>query len=76
MDVDAEARQKIVMLERKVNFLIKHFGLEAEVENAAPVGFEDVAELLKRGDKVRAIQLYREKTGVGLADAKKAVEEM
>ncbi len=76
MDVDSEARYRITMLERKVNFLIKHLGLEAELEAAAPVGFEDVAALVRRGDKIGAIKLYREKTGVGLADAKKAVDEM
>ena len=75
MDVDSEARYRITMLERKVNFLIKHFGLEAELD-AAPMGFEDVVELLKRGDKIGAIKLYRDKTGVGLAEAKKAVDEM
>lgn len=76
MDIDTEARYRISMLERKVNFLIKHFGLEAELDAAAPAGFEEVVELLKRGQKIQAIQLYREKTGVGLAEAKKAVEEM
>jgi ribosomal protein L7/L12 len=76
MDIDTEARYRITMLERKVNFLIKHFGLEAELENAAPEGFEDVAALVKRGDKIGAIKLYREKTGADLASAKKAVEEM
>ena len=72
---DADARYRITMLERKVNLLIKHFGLEAEVDTA-PVGFEDIVALLNRGDKIGAIKLYRDKTGAGLADAKKAVEEM
>ncbi len=76
MDVDTEARYRITMLERKVNFLIKHFGLEAEFEAEAPAGFEDVVALIRRGDKIGAIKLYREKTGVGLAEAKKAVDEM
>ena len=76
MDIDSEARYRITMLERKVNFLIKHFGLEAELEAEVPIGFEDVVALIKRGDKIGAVKLYREKTGVGLAEAKKAVDEM
>ncbi len=76
MDIDSEARQRIFMLERKVNFLIKHFGLEADFEVEAPVGLEDVVALVRRSDKIGAIKLYREKTGVGLVEAKKAVDEM
>ncbi|MBI5032004.1 MAG: hypothetical protein HZB51_15845 [Chloroflexi bacterium] len=76
MDIDSEARQRILQLEHKVNFLIKHFGLEAELANFAPQGFEDVVALIRRGDKIGAIKLYRDKTGVGLAEAKKAVDEM
>jgi hypothetical protein len=33
-----------------------------------------VAELLAEGRKIEAIKLYRERTGVGLAEAKAAVE--
>ena len=45
---------------------------------ASPVGdraFEDeVATLLERGQKIEAIKRYRERTGVGLKEAKDAVE--
>jgi large subunit ribosomal protein L7/L12 len=45
---------------------------------ASPVGdraFEDeVATLLERGQKIEAIRRYRERTGVGLKEAKDAVE--
>jgi large subunit ribosomal protein L7/L12 len=34
----------------------------------------ELLELLRAGQTIRAIKLYREKTGVGLADAKQAVE--
>ncbi len=36
----------------------------------------DVLDLLRAGQKVRAIKLYLDKTGVGLAEAKNAVEEL
>ena len=36
----------------------------------------DVAEALRRGEKIKAIKLYRQSTGVGLKEAKDAVEEM
>ena len=41
----------------------------------APEGVDDrLWELLKKGEKIQAIKLYREQTGAGLAEAKAAVE--
>jgi large subunit ribosomal protein L7/L12 len=36
----------------------------------------DVLDLLRADQKIRAIKLYRDKTGVGLAEAKNAVEAL
>lgn len=35
-----------------------------------------LTELIQSGDKIQAIKLYRELTGVGLAEAKDAVERL
>ena len=35
-----------------------------------------IAELLRQGQTIEAIKLYREQTGVGLAEAKAAVERL
>ena len=35
-----------------------------------------IKELVAKGQKVAAVKLYREMTGVGLAEAKDAVEAM
>jgi ribosomal protein L7/L12/DNA-directed RNA polymerase subunit RPC12/RpoP len=37
---------------------------------------EDVSDLIRRGKKIEAIKRYREQTGVGLKEAKDAVEAM
>ena len=37
---------------------------------------EDIRELAQQGKKIQAIKWYRELHGVGLAEAKQAVEEM
>jgi ribosomal protein L7/L12 len=34
----------------------------------------DLWDLMKKGEKIQAIKLYRERTGAGLAEAKRAVE--
>ena len=39
-------------------------------------GDSEILELMRAGQKIRAIKVYRDKTGSGLADAKNAVEAM
>jgi len=46
------------------------------VRSASIVDDADILELLRAGQKIRAIKLYREKTGAHLAEAKNAVEEL
>jgi ribosomal protein L7/L12 len=45
-------------------------------ERLAPASMDEVAELNRQGRKIEAIKIYRELTGVGLAEAKSAVEAM
>ena len=42
----------------------------------APAGHDDVRQLVLQGRKIDAIKLYRERTGVGLKEAKDDVEAM
>jgi hypothetical protein len=56
-------------LERKVDLILKHLGLDP-YQDVNP----QVIELLKSGQKIQAIKLYREQTGAGLKDAKDYVE--
>ena len=54
--------------------------LAAEISANAPplsgTGENDVAALLAQGNKIAAIKLYREKTGVGLKEAKDKIEAL
>lgn len=36
----------------------------------------DIAQALRAGQKIQAVKLYREATGLGLAESKAAVDEM
>jgi ribosomal protein L7/L12 len=71
---DLEAR--LETLERKVSDLYRRLG-EAEpgFEDAA-AGAQDprVIEAIRSGNEIEAIKLYSELTGVGLAEAKEAVD--
>lgn len=60
---------RLARLERKVDRILDHLGIGGP--DPPPEG---VADLLAQGRKIEAIKVYREKTGVGLAEAKAAVE--
>jgi len=53
-------------------------------DRSAPAGVDDetdefeeqIAQLLEQGDKIEAINLYRQRTGAGLAEAKQAIERL
>ena len=57
-------------LERKLDLILKH--LQIEVDEGSD---EEIRALLKSGQKIEAIKRYRERTGVGLREAKDYVEQ-
>ena len=61
--------QQLRRLERKVDLILSHLGLDPNQGVN-----EEVMELVKAGQKIQAIKVYREQTGVGLKDAKDYVE--
>lgn len=65
-------RARVAELESRVDFLYNHFGI-AHVED---IGMAEarVVEMLKKGNKIEAIKIYREIYNCGLAEAKLAVE--
>ena len=67
-------RARIAELESRMEYLYRHLGL-TYVENTS-TGDARVIEMLRRGNKIEAIKIYREIYHCGLAEAKKAVENM
>jgi ribosomal protein L7/L12 len=57
-------------MERKLDLILKHLGLE--LADAEPEG--PWRTLADQGEKIAAIRAYREAAGVGLAEAKEAVD--
>ncbi|MEV6596204.1 ribosomal protein L7/L12 [Actinoplanes sp. NPDC051346] len=66
---DHQAR-RLAAVERKLDLVMGHLGIR-EPEPDAPGA---VLRELLAGRKIQAIKLYREATGVGLKEAKDAVE--
>ncbi|HEV7235410.1 MAG TPA: hypothetical protein VGN15_04455 [Ktedonobacteraceae bacterium] len=79
MDFEMESRQRIMDLERKVEFLLKELKLEekekAYIPDISPLLLEALA-LVRKGRKIDAIKQYREKTGVSLAEAKAIIDKI
>ena len=66
-------RGKVAKLERTVAFLLEKLNLTYEDNPAINVSAA-VMNLVKQGNTLAAIQLYRQETGAGLAEAKQAIE--
>ena len=68
---DARQAARLARLERKVDAIVKHLGVNV-VDQVDP----KVLELFIAGKKIEAIKLHREQTGIGLKEAKEYVESL
>ncbi|MFJ3882966.1 hypothetical protein ACIPW5_36645 [Streptomyces sp. NPDC090077] len=59
-------------LERRLGLVLEHFG----IEEPEPAGMDEVRALVREGRTVSAIKVYRQITGAGLAEAKRAVDAL
>lgn len=71
----ASLRQKVIRLEAQVEFLYRHLGVTF-IEDTRPGDNPEVVAALRANNMIEAIKVYRGITGVGLAEAKSAVEGM
>jgi ribosomal protein L7/L12 len=69
-----QLRARVKELEDRLEYIYKH--LQIEFIDNPDVANAKVLSLLKAGNKIEAIKVYREIYNVGLAEAKNAVEEM
>lgn len=67
-------KSRISELEDKLQFLYRKLNIDYIDPNSDPALAPQVQEALRRGNKIEAIKIYRELTGVGLAEAKQAIE--
>ena len=58
-------------IERKIDLILSHLGIDPDQGVN-----QQVLELVKAGQKIQAIKVYREQTGVGLKEAKDYVESL
>lgn len=67
-------RSRVAQLEARMQFLYEKLNIEY-VEKPS-LANPKIMELLKKGNKIGAIKVYREVYNVGLAEAKDAVEKI
>jgi ribosomal protein L7/L12 len=74
---------RLMRLERKVDYLFQRMGVDPSAAFAFDEGTdvgaglpESFHEALARGKTIEAIKIYHDATGVGLKEAKRAVESM
>jgi ribosomal protein L7/L12 len=67
----AREARRLAAIERKLDLVMNHLGI------AEPLPEEpDVVRYLEAGNRIQAIKTYRERTGVGLAEAKDIVDRI
>jgi len=60
-------------LEAKLDLVMAHLGLEYDETVSAELTPKEI-NLINQGNKILAIRNYRERTGIGLKEAKQAIE--
>ena len=65
---------KLRRIDRKLDAIIQNLGIELPESVVSGLSSE-VCRLADAGQKIEAIKLHREETGVGLKEAKDAVED-
>jgi ribosomal protein L7/L12 len=69
-------RSRVNELEERLKFLYERLNLDYTDPNSDPIRSPKIQEALQRGNKIEAIKIYRELTGLGLAEAKQAVDHL
>ena len=67
-------RSRVYELEDRLKFIYRRLNIEYADPNSDPALSPQVQEALRRGNKIEAIKIYRELTGVGLAEAKQVID--
>jgi ribosome maturation protein Sdo1 len=61
------------LVEAKINLFLENAGIEFDPFKGLP---QEVADAIRRGEKIRAIQFWRQATGVSLRESKEFIEEV
>ena len=69
-----QLRSRVNELEDRLKLIYRHLNITYNDPGSDPMLTPQIQDALRRGNKIEAIKIYRELTGVGLAEAKEAIE--
>jgi ribosomal protein L7/L12 len=80
MSVDRELleiKQRVALIETRLEQLFEHLGLapRGAGESGDAIDDPEIQDLLAKGNEAQAVKRYRELTGVGIAEAQRAIKE-
>ena len=67
---------RLGLIERKVEFMLQALKLEYHDNTVEPPYMPEVRALVAQHKNIEAIMVYRRETGLGLADAKKFIDNL
>jgi len=67
-------KARIEELEDRLKFIYRRLNIDYMDNNSDPVLSPQIQDVLRKGNKIEAIKIYRELTGVGLAEAKQVID--
>jgi large subunit ribosomal protein L7/L12 len=70
-----ELRQRVFKLEQQIEFILRSQGLRYHDEPNQGIS-PSIMAALQCGNKIKAIKIYREETGVGLKEAKDFIDSL
>ncbi len=71
-----QLRSRIVELEDNLKVLYRHLNLQYPENGVDPLMTPQLQAAIRSGNKIEAIKIYRELTGLGLAEAKAALDKV
>ena len=70
-----QLRSRVNELEDRLKVIYRHLGIAYAESGSDPMMSPEVQAALRNGNKIEAIKIYRQLTGVGLAEAKDAIDK-
>jgi ribosomal protein L7/L12 len=72
-----EVKQRLALLETRLEQLFEHLDLKPRDPGGSddPAADPEIQDLLAKGNQAQAVKRYRELTGVGIAEAQRAIEQ-
>jgi len=71
--ISSNSNSSTKLLENKVDSIIEHLGVEFKPYKDTP---EEVISALKNGERIKAIKLYRQFSGVGLKESSEIISHI